>query len=98
MEEIISIKPTSDRVVVRMKNDDGKSDGGIYVPDSSKGEDAMADVVAVGPGKNINEPLNIFVGEVVLYRRGSGVKVKINGDDLLVLREVDIFCSLVKKG
>lgn len=94
---MISIKPTSDRVVVRVK-EDVVPDGSIYVPESSKGDVVMAEVVAVGPGRNISEPMNIFVGEVVLYRRGSGVKIRVNEEVLLVLREIDIYCSLIKKG
>ena len=90
----MNIRPLHDRVVVRRKEEETTSPGGIVIPDSAAEKPAQGEVVAVGKGKtNTNgevQPLDVKVGDTVLFGKYSGTEVKINGEDLLVMREEDI--------
>ena len=90
----MNIRPLHDRVVVRRKEEETTSPGGIVIPDSAAEKPAQGEVVAVGKGKtNTNgevQPHDVKVGDTVLFGKYSGTEVKINGEDLLVMREEDI--------
>jgi len=81
-------------VVVRRKEEETTSPGGIVIPDSAAEKPAQGEILAVGKGKtNKNgdvQPLDVKVGDTVLFGKYSGTEVKINGEDLLVMREEDI--------
>ncbi len=90
----MKFRPLHDRVVVKRLEEDSKSAGGIIIPDTVKEKPMRGEVVAVGPGARdesgkIN-PLDVKAGEIVLFGKWSGTEVKIDGDDLLIMKESDI--------
>jgi chaperonin GroES len=87
-------RPLHDRVVVRRIDADEKTAGGIIIPDTAKEKPQEGEVVAVGPGAR-NErgelsPLELKAGDHVLFGKWSGTEVKIDGEDLLIMKESDI--------
>ena len=90
----MKIRPLYDRVVVRRKEEEATSAGGIVLPGSAKEKPNQGEIVAVGEGKVLDNgevrPLAVKVGDTVLFGKYSGTEVKVNGDDLLVMREEDI--------
>ena len=90
----MSFRPLHDRVVVRRIDDDAKTAGGIIIPDTAKEKPMQGEIVAVGPGAR-NErgevvPLDVTVGDRVLFGKWSGTEVKVDGDELLIMKESDI--------
>ena len=90
----MKFRPLHDRVVVKRLEEDGKSAGGIIIPDTAKEKPSRGEVVAVGPGVRdesgkINA-LDFKPGDTVLFGKWSGTEVKIDGDDLLIMKESDI--------
>lgn len=86
----VSIKPLADRVVVESAAAEEKTSGGIIIPDTAKEKPQKGKVVAVGNGKK-DEPLTVKVGDQVLYGKYAGTEVNIDGKELLIMRESDIF-------
>ncbi len=86
----ISIKPLADRVVVRPAQAEAKTASGIIIPDTAKEKPQRGEVVAVGNGKP-DEPMTVKVGDVVLYGKYSGTELTVDGEDVLIMRESDIF-------
>lgn len=90
----MSIRPLYDRVVVKRQEEESKSAGGIIIPDSAAEKPSQGEVVAVGEGKPLENgevrALAVKVGDKVLFGKYSGTEVKIDGDDLLIMREDDI--------
>ena len=86
----LNIKPLADRVVVKPQATVEKTSTGIIIPDTAKEKPQRGTVVAVGNGKP-DEPLTVKVGDAVLYGKYSGTEVNIEGKDLLIMRESDIF-------
>lgn len=88
------IKPLGDRVVVKPSPQEEKTKGGIVLPDTAKEKPQKGEVVAVGPGKLLENgqkvPLEVKVGDKVIYAKYGGTEVKINGEEYLILRESDI--------
>jgi len=94
----MKIKPLSDRVVVQPLEAEEKTSGGIYLPDTAKEKPQMGKIVAAGPGK-VSEtgekiPMEVKVGDKVLYGKYSGTDVTIEGKDYLIVRESDILAIL----
>jgi chaperonin GroES len=90
----MSLRPLHDRVIVKRLEEEKKSAGGILIPDSAAEKPLKAEVVAVGPGKRtddgkLQEP-SVKKGDTVLIGKYSGTEVKVDGQDLVVLREDDI--------
>ena len=90
----MKIRPLHDRVIVRRMEEERTSPGGIVIPDTAAEKPVRGEVVAVGPGK-ANEkgevrPLGVKPGDKVLFGKYSGTEVKVEGEDLLVMREEDI--------
>ena len=90
----MSFRPLHDRVVVRRVEEDQKTAGGIIIPDTAKEKPMQGEIVAVGPGAR-NEageivPLDVKVGDRVLFGKWSGTEVKLDGDELLIMKESDI--------
>ena len=86
----IKIKPLADRVVVQAAAAEEKTASGIYIPDTAKEKPQKGTVVAVGTGKK-DEPMTVKVGDTVLYGKYSGTEVNVDGTDVLIMRESDIF-------
>ncbi|MGD8940258.1 MAG: co-chaperone GroES [Gammaproteobacteria bacterium] len=90
----MNIRPLHDRVIVRRMAEERTSPGGIVIPDSAAEKPIQGEVVAVGNGKVLDNgevrPLEVKVGDKVLFSKYGGTEVKIEGEDLLVLREDDI--------
>lgn len=90
----MSIRPLHDRVVIKRMEEERTSAGGIVIPDSATEKPVRGEVVAVGNGK-ISEngdvrPLDVKVGDQVLFGKYSGTEIKMNDEELLVMREDDI--------
>jgi chaperonin GroES len=90
----MQIRPLHDRVVVRRVEDERKSPGGIVIPDSAAEKPMQGEILAAGNGK-IQEngdvrPLDVKVGDKVLFGKYSGTEVKVDGEELLMMREDDI--------
>ena len=90
----MNIRPLHDRVVVRRLEEERTSAGGIVIPDSAAEKPMTGEVLAVGNGKvqenGDQRPLDVKVGDTVLFGKYSGTEVKVEGDDVLVMREDDI--------
>jgi len=87
-------RPLHDRVVVRRIEAEEKTSGGIIIPDTAKEKPQEGEVVAVGPGarddKGTLVPLSVAAGDRILFGKWSGTEVKIDGEDLLIMKESDI--------
>jgi len=90
----MKIRPLQDRVVVRRMEEERTSAGGIVIPDSATEKPIQGEIIAVGNGKVLDSgesrPLDVKVGDRVLFGKYSGTEVKLDGDDYLVMREEDI--------
>ena len=83
------ITPLHDRVVIKPAPAEEKTAGGIIIPDTAKEKPQRGTVIAAGPGKK-DEPVTVKKGDKVLYGKYSGTEIRIDGQDLLILREGDI--------
>ncbi|WP_086617650.1 co-chaperone GroES [Erythrobacter tepidarius] len=90
----MAFRPLHDRVVVRRIEADTKTAGGIIIPDSAQEKPSEGEVIAIGDGARDDDgdriPLDVKVGDRVLFGKWSGTEVKINGEDLLIMKESDI--------
>ena len=90
----MKFRPLHDRVVVRRIEEDESTQGGIIIPDTAKEKPQQGEVVAVGPGardeKGVVQPLEVKAGDRVLFGKWSGSEVKIDGEELLIMKESDI--------
>ena len=97
----MKFRPLHDRVVVRRVEEDAKTAGGIIIPDTAKEKPMQGEVIAVGPGARDEAgklvPLEVKAGDRVLFGKWSGTEVKINGEDLLIMKESDILGVLEGK-
>ena len=87
-------RPLHDRIVVRRINAEEKTKGGIIIPDSAQEKPSQGEIIAVGPGGRDEAgkliPIDLKVGNTVLFGKWSGTEVKIDGDELLIMKESDI--------
>ena len=90
----MSFRPLQDRVVVRRLEQDEKTAGGIIIPDTAKEKPMEGEIIAVGPGARGEDgtlhPLDVKIGDRVLFGKWSGTEVKIDGQELLIMKESDI--------
>ncbi len=90
----MNIRPLSDRVVVRRLEEERTSAGGIVIPDSATEKPSQGEVLAVGPGKTLDNgsvtTVTVKVGEKVLFGKYAGTEVKLQGEEYIVMREDDI--------
>ena len=95
----MNIRPLQDRVVVKRKEEETKSAGGIVLPGSATEKPAQGEVVAVGPGRLMDNgdirPVDVKVGDIVIFGKYASNTVKIGDDELLILNESEIFGVLV---
>jgi chaperonin GroES len=90
----MKFRPLQDRVVIRRLEQDEKTAGGIIIPDTAKEKPMEGEVVAAGPGARGEDgtlhPLDVKAGDRVLFGKWSGTEVKIDGEDLIIMKESDI--------
>ena len=90
----MNFRPLHDRVVVNRIDADEKSAGGIIIPDTAREKPSQGEVIAVGPGGRDEAgkliPIDVKVGDRVLFGKWSGTEVKIDGQELLIMKESDI--------
>jgi chaperonin GroES len=90
----MKLRPLQDRVLVRRVEPEVKTAGGIFIPDTAKEKPTEGEVVAVGPGMRDEEgkvhPLEVKSGDRVLFGKWSGTEVKLDGEDLMIMKETDI--------
>ncbi len=90
----MQFRPLHDRVVVRRIEEDERTPGGIIIPDTAKEKPQQGEVIAVGPGardeKGQIQPLDVKAGDRVLFGKWSGTEVKIDGEELLIMKESDL--------
>jgi len=90
----MKFRPLHDRVVVRRVDSEEKTAGGIILPDTAQEKPSEGEIVAVGSGARDESgklvPLDVKKGEIVLFGKWSGTEVRINGEDLLIMKESDI--------
>jgi chaperonin GroES len=94
MEENMSFRPLHDRILVRRVESEEKTKGGIIIPDTAKEKPQEGEVVAVGTGARNEagqiQALDVKVGDRILFGKWSGTEIKINGEDLLIMKESDV--------
>ena len=89
-----TLKPLGDRVVVKPKEAEEKTDSGLYIPDSAKEKPQQGTVVSVGPGRTENGnkiDMTLSEGDQILYGKYAGTDVTLDGEEYLIMRESDIF-------
>lgn len=96
----MNLRPLHDRVIVKRLEEERKTPGGIVIPDTAAEKPIKGEVLAVGPGKLMEDgkvrPLDVKVGDHVLFGKYSGTEVKIDGQEVLVMREDDIMAVFTK--
>lgn len=94
----MKIRPLHDRLVVKRSSEEEKTKGGIIIPDSAKEKPIQGTVIAVGSGTILKngkvQPLDVKVGDVVLFGKYSGTEVKLDGDEHVLLREEDLLAVI----
>lgn len=96
----MKLRPLADRVIVKRMENETKTASGIYIPDNAAEKSDQGEVLAVGPGRISEEgklvPLTVKVGDRVLFGRYGGQPVQIDNEELLVMKEVDLFAVVEK--
>ena len=90
----MKFRPLHDRVVVKRVEEEGKTKGGIIIPDTAKEKPMEGEIIAVGPGARDEKgnlvPLDVKKGDRILFGKWSGTEIKLDGEDLLIMKESDI--------
>lgn len=94
----MNIRPLHDRVIIRRMEEERKTAAGIVIPDTATEKPAEGEVLAVGKGKILESgevrPLDVKVGDKVLFSKYAGTEVKVDGEELLVMREEDVMAVI----
>ncbi len=93
----VKMSPLADRVVIKALEESEQMRGGLYIPDTAKEKPQQGEVIAVGPGryeKDKRVPMDVKVGDKVLYGKYSGTEVTIDGEPYLILRESDVLAVI----
>ena len=97
----MKFRPLHDRVLIRVVDSEEKTSGGIIIPDTAKEKPQEGEVVAVGPGAKTEDgkitPMDVKVGDIVLFGKWSGTEVKIDGTEYSIMKESDIMGILKSK-
>ncbi len=97
----MKMRPLQDRVIVKRVEEEEKTKGGIIIPDTAKEKPQEGQIIAVGPGKVTDDgkkiPMEVKVGDRVLFGKYSGSEIKMDGEEHLIMREDDILAKKVKK-
>jgi chaperonin GroES len=98
--QLMNLRPMQDRIIVKRLEEETKTAGGILIPDTAKEKPQQGEVVAVGKGKVTEDgkvlPLDVKVGDKVLFGKYAGTEIKLEGQDYLIMREDDILGVLEK--
>jgi chaperonin GroES len=90
----MNLRPMQDRIIVKRVDEETKTAGGIFIPDTAKEKPQQGEVVAVGKGKKTEDgkviPMDVKVGDKVLFGKYAGTEIKLEGQDYLIMREDDI--------
>ena len=90
----MKLRPLQDRIIVKRIQEEEKTAGGIFIPDTAKEKPQMGQIVSVGNGKKTEDgkviPVDLKAGDKVLFGKYSGTEVKVEGDEFLIMREDDI--------
>ena len=90
----MKLRPLQDRILVKRIEEEAKTAGGIYIPDTAKEKPVMGQIVSVGNGKKTEDgkviPVDVKAGDKVLFGKYAGTEVKVEGETLLIMREEDI--------
>ena len=96
----MKFRPLHDRVLIKVLDSEAKTAGGIIIPDTAKEKPQEGEVVAVGPGGKTEDgkllPMDVKIGDIVLFGKWSGTEVKIDGKELLIMKESDIMGIIEK--
>jgi len=96
----MSFRPLHDRVLIRRLDEEEKTAGGIIIPDTAKEKPSQGEVIAVGPGARDEDgkrvPMDVKAGDRILFGKWSGAEVKVDGEDLLIMKESDIMGVIEK--
>ena len=93
----LKVQPLGDRVVVRPLDEAEEMRGGLYIPDTAKEKPLQGEILAVGPGrfeKNERVPMDVKVGQKVLYSKYAGTDVRMGDDELLIIKESDVLAII----
>jgi chaperonin GroES len=94
MGKEIGVRPLHDRILVKRTTEDEKTAGGLYIPDTAKEKPQKGEVVAAGKGRVLEDgkvlPLEIKVGDKILFSKYAGTELKLNGEEYLMMREEDV--------
>lgn len=90
----MNLRPLQDRIIVKRVEEESMTAGGLFIPETAKEKPQRGEIVAVGNGKKTEDgkvlPLDVKVGDVVLFGKYAGTEIKVDGDDFLMMREDDI--------
>ena len=90
----MAIRPLSDKLVIKIIDDTEQTSGGIFIPDSAKKKPQKGEVIAVGPGKTLEdgkkEDMEVKVGDIVLFAKYAGTDIKLNDENLKILSEKEV--------
>jgi len=93
----VKLQPMGDRLVVKQLQSEEKTKSGIYLPDTAKEKPQEGKVMAVGPGRLTDEgkrlPMDVEVGDIVIYAKYGGSEIKVDGEELIIMRESDILAK-----
>lgn len=97
----VKLQPMGDRLVVKPMQSEEKTKSGIYLPDTAKEKPQEGKVVAVGPGRVTDDgkriPMDVEIGDIVVYAKYGGSEIKIDDEELIIMRESDILAKKIKK-
>ena len=97
----MKLRPLHDRIIVKRLEEERKSAGGIVIPDTAAEKPVQGKIVAVGKGKILEDgnvrPLDVKVGDKILFGKYSGTEVKVDGEELVVMREEDVMAVIESK-
>jgi chaperonin GroES len=101
MEAKVAVKPLEDRILVRASEPETTTASGLVIPDSAKEKPQQGEVLAVGPGRFDEDgenriPLDIAVGDIVVYSKYGGTEITVDGEDLLILSQRDVLAKVTK--
>ena len=98
--EIMRLKPLGDRIVVKVLEREEKTKGGLFLPDTAKEKPTEGEVIAVGTGKILDngqkQPVEVKVGDRIIFSKYAGTEVKIDGEDLVIFSERDVLAIVEK--
>lgn len=97
----VKIRPLQDRIIVKQLEEEEKTAGGIIIPDTAKEKPAQGKVIAVGKGKILEDgsvrPMDIKVGDRILFEKFAGTTVKISGEEYMIMREDEVLAVIEEK-